>query len=72
MPVANEINFPLAHGSFLSDYIFTVKNSDTCFNQTLKKKIKKKKTFILLKQFLFICGDLLKQCNVIDKMLWSS
>lgn len=72
MPVANEINFPLAHGSFLSDYIFTVKNSDTCFNQTLKKKNKKKNFHIVKTIFLFICGDLLKQCNVIVKMLWSS
>lgn len=72
MPVANEINFPLAHGSFLSDYIFTDRNSDTCFNQTLKKKIKKKNFHIVKTIFLFICGDLLKLCNVIVKMLWSS
>lgn len=36
MLIANEINFLLIHGLLLSDDMFNIQNTDTCFNKPLK------------------------------------
>lgn len=36
MLIANEINFLLIRGLLLSDDMFNIQNTDTCFNKPLK------------------------------------